>query len=149
MLLTYQWEIFITLEVLSVISLLLFGLCRYFLEKKQLSLLFLLGFLAPLLLEGLLGFYLYKQTGEFDTFQVVILIFLLYAFTFGINDFKNLDRWMRKKIGHMRGVNLLTEKDAKMEAAKKDPKKIQVKSVVWLIGHTLVFFIGQFILWSK
>ena len=148
MILTYQCEIFITLEILSLISLLLFGLFRYFLEKKQMSLLFLLSFLLLLLLEGAIGFYVYKQTGEFDTFQVVILIFLLYAFTFGINDFKNLDRWMRRKIGHMRGVNLLTEKDLQIEANKKDPKKIQIKSLVWVIGHTFVFVIGQFILWS-
>ena len=108
---TNQWEIFITLEVLSVVSLLLFGVVRYFLGKKQLSVLFIFGFLAFLLLEALLALLIYRETGEFSTFQFVIVIFLIYACTFGIADFKRLDRWMRQKIGKWRNMELLTEKD--------------------------------------
>lgn len=41
LLLTYQWEIFITLEIISVLSLLIFGVVCYFFSNQKLSLLFL------------------------------------------------------------------------------------------------------------
>ncbi len=43
-LILYQWEIFITAEVLSLAALILFGAVRYFFGKRRLSLLFLLVF---------------------------------------------------------------------------------------------------------
>lgn len=67
-------------------------------------------FLFLLVLEGLLGFYVYRQTGEISTFQIVITIFIIYAFTFGIFDFIKLYRWRRSKIGKLRGVGLWTNK---------------------------------------
>ena len=54
-LITFQWEIFIVLEVLSMLALLLFGFVRYLLNKKRLSLLFIIAFLILLILEALLA----------------------------------------------------------------------------------------------
>lgn len=147
LLVTYQWEIFISLEILSVLSLLTFGLVRYFLDKKKLSFIFLGGFILFLLIEALLAYIIYRQTGQFDTFQIVIIIFLLYAFTFGINDFKKLDRWMRKKIGGFRGKNLLTEKDLQIEADKRNPAKQRKKALLYLLTHSFIFVLGQAALW--
>lgn len=48
---------------------------------------FIFLFLFLLIIEGLLGLYVYRQTGEISTFQIVIIIFIIYAFTFGILDF--------------------------------------------------------------
>lgn len=42
----YQWELFILAEILSVASLLLFGVVRYVIGKRKMSLLFLLLFLV-------------------------------------------------------------------------------------------------------
>src|SRR5690625_2742629 len=109
LLVEYQWEIFIVIEVLSFISLLLFGIIRYFLGRQKLSFQFLFLFLVLLILEALLGIIIYQETGEISTFQIVIAIFVLYACTFGIADFKKLDRWMRLKIGNFRNIDLLTE----------------------------------------
>src|SRR5699024_2076285 len=126
-LLTYQWEIFISIEILSIVFLLLFGATRYFLGKKQISTLFIIGFIGLLFVEGILAYIIYRETGEFATFQLVIIIFLLYACTFGITDFRNLDRWMRKTIGKWRGVELLTEKDYQIIQRNKDPKYLAKK----------------------
>ncbi|ARK32504.1 hypothetical protein [Halalkalibacter krulwichiae] len=147
-LIEYQWEIFIIAEVLSIACLLLFGFFRYFLEKRQLSMFFIVGFLALLVLEALLGLLVYRQTGEFSTFLLVIIIFVIYACTFGIFDFIRLDRWMRQKIGKLRKVELLTEKDYNMIERNKNPKYIAKKYRMSATIHLLVFAIGQFILWS-
>lgn len=145
--LDFQWEIFITIEILLLVSLLLFGFVRYFLSKKRLSMLFIIAFLVLLILEALLALVLYRMTGEISTFQIVIAVFVLYACTFGIFDFLRLDRWMRRKIGKWRGVELLTEKDYDVIARNKNPKYI-AKTYRWSSTvHLVVFLVVQSIFW--
>src|SRR5699024_1553619 len=55
LLVQYKWGIFITLEVLSIVSLLVFCGVRYFLDKRKLSNLFIFLFLFFLFLEALLA----------------------------------------------------------------------------------------------
>ncbi|GAB3049403.1 hypothetical protein [Virgibacillus ainsalahensis] len=145
--LTYQWELFIALEVLSLLALLLFGIVRYFLSRRKLSLVFILTFLVLLAVEALLALVIYQETGEISTFQIVIMIFVVYACTFGILDFKKLDRWMRKKIGQWRNVELLTEKDHRIMKRDKDPKYLAKKYRWTSIIHLIVFVVGQSALW--
>src|SRR5699024_6413066 len=127
LLIDYQWGIFVTAEVLSIVALLLFGVVRYLLNKYRLSRLFLLVFLILLGIEAVLAILIYQETGQISTFQIVITIFVIYASTFGILDFMKLDRWMRKTIGRWRGVELLTEKDLRILERNKDPKFIAKK----------------------
>lgn|SRR5690625_144486 len=145
---TFQWEIFIVLEVLSWVSLLLFGVIRYFLDRRQLSTLFILLFIVFLGLEALIGWLIYQDTGEISNFQIIITVFLLYAVTLGVSDFKKLDRWMRDKIGNWRGVNLLTKQDLRKMKQAKDPKYIARKYRISSIIHLIIFIIVQAILWS-
>lgn len=83
----YYWEIFIIIEILSLISLILFGLFRYVLDQRQTSRLFIILFIALLLSEAGLGLYIYHLTGEISTFVIIVIVFLVYAATFGIVDF--------------------------------------------------------------
>src|SRR5690625_7255080 len=85
----------------------------YFLDRRHWSILFILLFILFLGLEALIGWLIYQETGEISNFQLIITVFLLYAVTLGLSDFKKLDRWMRDKIGNWRGVNLLTTEDLK------------------------------------
>jgi hypothetical protein len=143
----YQWEIFIVAEILSLVCLLLFGGVRYLFGKRKQSLLFLFLFLFLLILEAGLAFLIYNETGEISTFQIVITIFIIYACTFGINDFKKLDRWMRIKIGKWRGVDLLTEKDKAIMKKQQDPKYIAKINRYSAIVHLLIFVIVQTSFW--
>lgn len=77
----------------------------------------------------------------------MIFIFVVYACTFGISDFKKLDRLIKEKIGNWRGVDLLTEKDKRKMTYLKDPEVIARKNRFWSLGHTLVFIIAQVIFW--
>lgn len=147
-LLEYQWQIFILAEVLSLISLLLFGITRYLFNKYKISLIFLLTFLGLFVVEGGLALLIYLETGEISTFQIVILIFILYACTFGINDFRKLDRWMRKSIGKLRGIDLLTEKDKQIMNRQKDPKYIARINRYSAMVHLLIFVVAQAIFWG-
>lgn len=120
LLLTYRWETLILIEVLLLVCLVSFSVMRYFFDRSKQSMIFLSLFIFLLLVEGGLGFFIYLKTGELDTFQIVVFIFIVYACTFGIFDFMKLDRWMRKVIGSWRGVSLLTEKDRKFYEQQQD-----------------------------
>ena len=147
-LIQHQWEIFITAEILSFISLILFGVIRYFFNKRNVSHVFLLAFLGLFIVEGALALLIYRETGEISMFQIVILIFILYACTFGINDFRKLDRWMRLKIGNLRDVDLLTEKDKAIIRKQKDPKYIAKINRYSSIIHLLLFAAVQIVFWN-
>lgn len=146
-LIQYQWEIFIAAEILSFACLIGFGVVRYLLDKRQLSSTFLLLFIVFLVIEAMLALLLYNKTGEIETFQIVVMIFLLYACTFGILDFKKLDRWMRMKIGKWRGVELLTPKDLEKMARQKDPRYIAKKYRMSSMIHLFVFVVIQAAFW--
>lgn len=144
----YNWELFIMIEVLSLISILLFSIFRYFFSKQRLSIVFIFIFLLLLVLEMILGLYVYSQTEEFSTFLIIITVFVIYACTFGIFDFIRLDRWMRKKIGGLRGVELLSEKDYEIMKRNSDPKYIAKKYRISSIIHIVIFVIVQIIFWA-
>lgn len=149
MLISYQWHIFITLEIISVLSALLFIVLRYGFKKRALSSFFLLLFILPLLLEALLAYTIYQQTGEITSFHIVVGLFVLYACTLGVSDFKKLDRKLRKWIGERRGENLLTERDLYLLAREKDSRYLQKKSIFYFALHTIIFSLFIFIMWSK
>lgn len=143
----YQWQIFITVEILSWVMLLLFGVWRYAFNKKQISTILLFSFVALILIEAILAIIVYKETGVISDFQIIIIIFVLYACTFGIFDFIKLDRWMRKKIGAWRGVELLTEKDKQQMAQQKNPKYMARKYRITSTIHTIAFLVVQMFFW--
>nr|WP_253286645.1 hypothetical protein [Virgibacillus sp. MSJ-26] len=132
---------------MSVIALLLFGIVRYFLDRKKVSRLFIGVFLGFLFLEAVLALIIYQSTGEISTFQIVIALFLIYACTFGVFDFLKLDRWMREKIGGWRGIELLTEKDYRIIERNKDPKYLAKKYRRSSLIHLTLFVIVQSIFW--
>lgn len=144
----YSWEIFIFLEILSLVAIILFGIVRYFFDKPKLSLLFIFSFLFLLTIEGTFGIYIYMETGEISTVQIIIMIFVLYACTFGIFDFIKLDRWMRQRIGRLRGVELLSKKDYEVINKNKDTKYLAKKYRITSLIHLLVFISVQAILWN-
>lgn len=120
--------------------LILFGLTRYKFQKQRLSKTFILLFIGFTAIEALLAWYIFSLTGEIGTFQIIVSIFVLYAITFGYQDFKKLDRWMRKKID---ADGLLTEKDYEEMKRQKDPRYQSTYYLkTWLI-HVAVFLLAQ------
>lgn len=144
---TYQWEIFITLEVFSWVSLVLFGLLRYLFDQQKRSMIFIVLFVAFIGMEAIFGWLMYLETGEMSTIQLVITVFVLYAVTFGISDFKKLDRWMRKHIGKWREIDLLTDQDKFIMRRNEDPTYIAKKYRRSSMIHAIVFVGVQIGFW--
>ncbi|AST96462.1 hypothetical protein [Shouchella clausii] len=135
--------LFIAMELASLVCLLLFGVARYGLDKRGTSMIFIFLFVGITALEAGLGWLLYKETGELSTLQIIITVFVLYAVTFGVQDFKKLDRWMKQKIGRLRGIDLLTDKDREQIAKQKDPSYQARMYRRSSFAHLLVFLIAQ------
>lgn len=146
-LLQYEWEIFLTIELTSIISLLLFILLRYLITNKKISYLFLAIFILTVVLEACFAFILYQITKEVTTIQIIIILFLLYAITFGINDFKRMDRYLKVKIGKWKNIDLLTEKDYKAIEDLKNPRIIAQKARRSFYLHSFTFFIAVTAFW--
>jgi len=145
--LDYQWGILVALEVVSLLCLLSFGVVRYVFGNQKLSIIFLWLFIGLIGVEALLALFIYRETGEMAAFQLVVIVFVLYACTFGIYDFKKLDRWMRWKVGNWRGVELLTAQDRAIMAKQRDPQYIAKVNRKSAMVHLLVFFVVQAGFW--
>ncbi|MFB4161348.1 hypothetical protein ACE1TF_15815 [Geomicrobium sp. JSM 1781026] len=148
-LVSYQWEWFIIAEISSWLSLLLFGALRYLWQRKNASILFLITFIGMTLFQAVLALVVYRETGEVSPFTIIITIFVLYACTFGISDFRRLDRWMRKKIGQLRGQDLLTPRDREHMRKQRDPRQIRRKDFLVTSVHVLIFLSVQVFFWSQ
>lgn len=144
---SYQWEIFIAIEILSFMFLLSFLIVRYAFTKQKLSAWFLILFLLCIVLEAVLALLVYQETGEISTFQIVIAIFVVYACTLGISDFRKLDRYIKGKIGKWRGVNLLTDEEIRKIELAKDPEVIARRNRRWWYVHATIFAIGHYLFW--
>lgn len=147
-LLTHQWSIFITIEILSLVFLLLFFITRYIFMKLHSSTVFLVSFITTIILEAFLAYIVYSQTGEFTTFQIVIAIFILYAATFGRSDFKKFDRFARDMIGKWKGVDLLTTEDREIMAYLKNPKVVAKRARYWFYAHITIYAIAILVFWT-
>lgn len=144
----YQWELFIFAEIISWLSLVLFLLIRYAFRRFSISILFLMSFLVATIFEVVLAIFDYQETGEIATFQIIIFVFILYAFTFGIGDFKKIDRYLKIKIGKWQGKDLLTEKDKHMMKQNKDPAYIARKYRRTWAAHAVIFMVVHLLFWT-
>ena len=145
--LQYKWLFFVLGEIAFWVSLLGFFIVRYALGLEKLSKYFIFIWLmsdAWLLTIGILD---YKSTGVFDTFQVVIIIFLLYALTFGRNDMKKLDRWMKRNIKKWKGEPLdeedKQEKLYGLKYAAKQGKEFALHIGLYAAVITILSFFNE------
>lgn len=143
-----SWGIFITIEIVALVCLLFFIGARYILSLRKISTIFLGLFLFTMVLEGVLAFLVYKETGTISTFQIVIVIFLIYAATFGRSDFKKLDYTARGKIGKWRNISLVTDDEVEEMAYLKHPKTVARKARYWFYAHTVIFLGALIYFWN-
>lgn len=145
----HSWMIFISLEIAALIFIFAFMGARYVFSYHKGSNLFLSLFLLTMVLEGILAFLVYKVTGEINTFQIVVVIFLIYAVTFGISDFKKLDYAARVKIGKWRNVQLVSDEEVEKMRKLKHPKVVARKSRIWFYVHTIVLVSALIYFWHS
>ncbi len=98
-----RWGLLIIAEITFWLLFLSFLLFRYLLQKTYASKIsFTLLLLNEIWIIGL-GIIDYMQTGVFSIYQIVIAVLLLYAVTYGKQDARKVDMFIRKKIAKWKG----------------------------------------------
>ncbi|QKI80926.1 hypothetical protein [Kroppenstedtia eburnea] len=147
---THRWWFLIAVEVSFWVLIIGFLVMRYGFGIRShrvflwLLALNLLSFLA-------LGIIDYRETGQFSTFQVVVVVALLYSITYGPKDLKRLDRYIRLKMARWKGESLPPEEEARLrEEREKEEKKnygrlhARGQRRGWYL-HLLLFLIAHFV----
>ncbi|MFL6555498.1 MAG: hypothetical protein ACJ8MO_05225 [Bacillus sp. (in: firmicutes)] len=94
----HKWAILVGLEVLAWLSTFFLLYARYRLKSsfwfKVATVLVALTGVIPQVLMGIVNFIATKKV---DVFTLIIVLLILYGFTFGKNHVKKLDTWAQKK----------------------------------------------------
>jgi hypothetical protein len=101
-----KWFFLITAEIIFWICAIAFLLLRYWFKLERLSMFIFVIFIVNDLWIAFLAFMDYRRTGEFSVFQIVILIFIVYALTFGKSDFMKLDLFIKRQVAKIRGETI-------------------------------------------
>ncbi|MBM7553498.1 hypothetical protein [Thalassobacillus pellis] len=88
-----------------------------------------------------MGFFDYLRTGEFTSYQIIVLILIVYAFTYGKSDFKKLDRYIQTKVAAWKGEPLPEKEKLKKlsgkEHAKKERKQFYIHLIIYMALHVI------------
>ena len=97
-LMDYKWLLLVGAETSFWLLSVVFLVLRYWARFDRASIVFLVLIVLDNLVILGLGIMDYLLTGEFETYQITIVIVLLYGVTFGKRDFKRLDAYLKRKI---------------------------------------------------
>ncbi|PKR83172.1 hypothetical protein [Heyndrickxia camelliae] len=96
--LAHKWFILVSLEVLAWASTFFLFYARYGLKSsiwfRIASVLFAITGIIPQVIIGVINF---VHTRKLDIFTLIIVVLLIYGFTFGKKEVKKLDAWAQKK----------------------------------------------------
>lgn len=143
--LDHKWFFFIAAEVLFWLCAIGFIICRYLFKLDKLSVVLFVVFIVNDLWIALLGYMDYQRTGEISTFQIIIIIFIVYALSFGKSDFKKLDgkikRWIASKRGEYIDEANFPKPVTGVAYAIQEWKGFGVHFVLFIIAH-FIFYIS-------
>ncbi|WP_376845772.1 hypothetical protein [Camelliibacillus cellulosilyticus] len=112
---------------------------RYWFQLKKASLIAFIIVIINEIAVFLIGVFDYLDTGAFSSFQILIIVFVLYSLIFGKKDFQKLDHWIQKKVARLKGESLpVFEDDPKQNLFGKAHAKMERKHFY----QHLIFFIA-------
>ncbi|MEK5080086.1 hypothetical protein MKX73_14245 [Solibacillus sp. FSL W7-1436] len=135
--LDYKWFFLITAEVVFWVCAIAFLLLRYWFQLNKLSLLVFIIFILNDLWIALLAYFDYQRTGEFSIYQIIIVIVIVYAMTFGKSDFKKLDAFIKRWVANKRGEPI----DKSLQPVKLYGKAYAIQEWKQFALHFVVFII--------
>ena len=142
--LDHKWIFLITAEIVFWVCAVAFLILRYWFKFDKLSKFVIVIFIVNDLWIALLGFMDFQRTGEFSFYQIIIVIFIVYAMTLGKSDFKKLDYFIKRQVAKRRGEPL---NDAQkpvqyygMALAVIEWKQFAGHIFIFILMHVIFFF---------
>lgn len=144
----YKWFFLISAEVVFWLCAISFLIFRYWFKLDKLSKLFVIIFIVNDLWIAFLAYIDYQRTGEFSNYQIIILVIIIYALTFGKSDFKKLDIYIKRKVSEIRGEPVdqleVTPKKYGLAYAVSQWKKFLLHLIIFLTIHLVFYFMFDF-----
>jgi len=136
-----KWIFLIGAEVSFWALSVAFLLLRYLFDLGRASVVVLaLIILDDLFIAGL-GALDYLRTGEFAIYQFIAAAIIVYGLTFGKQDFKRLDAYLKRRVARWKGQASPPE----VSRQKTGHEKARYERRRWY-GHLAIFAVGQVIL---
>ena len=101
--LEYKWFFLIGAEVSFWVLSFVFLALRYLFDLDRASFIVLVLIILDNLFIAGLGFLDYTRTSEFSTYQFIAVALIVYGLTFGKQDFKRLDAYLKRKVMQRKG----------------------------------------------
>ncbi|WP_231887797.1 hypothetical protein [Fictibacillus phosphorivorans] len=140
-----KWQFLIIAEVFFWIFSLTFLVVRYWFNLKKLSIVFFFLFIINDLWIATMGFMDYLKTGNFTSYQIVILIIIVYALTYGKSDFRKLDIFIQKKVAKWKGEPIPElkgpEKLYGKDLARQERKHFAIHLSIFILAHIGMFLV--------
>ncbi|MBO2535967.1 hypothetical protein [Rummeliibacillus suwonensis] len=140
-----KWIFLVIAEAVFWICLITFLVLRYWFNLNKLSMLFVAIFIINDLWIAAMAFMDYMNTGKFSSYQIIIMVIIIYAMTFGKSDFKKLDFYIKRKVAQLKGETLTSLNPPKqyygLEYAILEWKQFLFHFVIFGIVHGMLFFI--------
>ncbi|ADY24355.1 hypothetical protein P4U05_12275 [Bacillus paranthracis] len=137
-----KWTFLIMAEAIFWISIICFLLLRYWFEFKKLSIAFFILFIVNDLWIATMGFFDYLNTGKFSNYQLIIVIIIVYALTYGKTDFRKLDAFIQKKVAKWKGNPIPELPNVKKlsgkEHAKMERKHFSIHLLIYIVAHVVL-----------
>lgn len=146
----YRWVFFIITESVFWVSLVGFFITRYWFGMTKFSVLAAVMIVANELIIFGLGVADFVATGQLSRYQVVIVIILIYTFTYGKHDFKKLDAFIERKVKQWKGEHVPPVEEEKKpttppeEVGKPDYDHARKERIGWF-KHLLIYAAVQVI----
>jgi hypothetical protein len=142
----HGWLLFVLSEGLTWLAVVLFLVGRYWLELNRLSQWCLLFIILCNNFQALLAGIDYYFTGKVSFFQVVIILFIIYASTLGSSDFQRLDKYIQQKLNKYRGTLKTEGEQDEIQAETQDDIRTYIKYRRQLFSiHTTAFVVLHFV----
>lgn len=148
----HQWLLFFASEGLTWILAVLFLASRYFFSLNRFSLWCLVFVILGNAFQFFLASIDYYFAGKVSFFQIVIILFVIYASTLGSSDFQRLDKYIKEKVmtwkknrGHVRGsitqIFHVEEKEDIRAPRKYKKQLFFIHITTFIVIHFLWFII--------
>lgn len=144
LLMQHKWFFLVGAEVFFWVLAGSFLVLRYWLGLRRAGAAVLGLMLLNELLVAVLGLLDYRRTGEFAGYQIVVLAFIVYALTFGKEDFRRLDRRIERIVVAWKGQAPPAPPSASHPArpALSGAEHSRKERRGWY-GHLAIFVVGQ------
>lgn len=140
-----RWSFLILAETVFWITVMTALTLRYWFNKPKAAVVVFLFTLVNEIWILFLGILDIKDTGELSTFQIIIVIIILYSLILGKYDLRKLDRFLFRSVARLKGTKIIEETKNNelfgISKAKEEIKQFCLHCLLFLLAHVVFLLV--------